>query len=83
MFIYSGYVKLLVSAGDSEKVDILDLEYSLSSSTSSRTICEDLQDFPEVLGGAVGGLVDGQPVVCGGFKNFNYHKECFVLEEKK
>ncbi len=74
---------MLVAAGDSEKVEIIDLEYSLSSSTSSRTICEDLPDFPEVLGGAVGGLVDGKPVLCGGFRNFNYHKECFILEGKK
>ena len=36
---------------------------------NSTTLCSDLSSYPFPISGAVGGLLDGNPVICGGYSS--------------
>ena len=57
-----------------KNTEIIDLEDSTFS-------CTKVQPFPVRLYGATGGLVNGQPFLCGGYDKTNEHysKDCYTL----
>ena len=48
-------------------------------------MCQDLGHYPFDVNGAQGGLINGMPVVCGGFPHSIYKAktECFILRQNK
>jgi len=57
--------KILISTGDpwtAKKTEVIDLE-------DSKVICEDLEDFPMEIDGAVGAKLASTPIICGGSFN--------------
>jgi hypothetical protein len=72
--------KVLVTTGqptsNSVKSEVIDLE-------DASNICQDLEDYPIGVGGAVGGLLNqGDPLVCGGFNGgFRYTNVCYVVNQ--
>ena len=46
--------------GGSEKIEVIDIE-------DDNVVCDDLPEFPnKSIFGAMGGLLHGKPVICGG-----------------
>jgi hypothetical protein len=62
----------LVTTGN-PRSEVIDLE-------DSSIICQDLEDYPIQVDGAVGGLLNqGDPLVCGGW--FPYTNVCYVVNQ--
>ena len=58
------------------KTEIIDLEGS--------NTCADLEDFTTGLYGAVGGIIQGMPIVCGGFTGiFSTQNKCYKFIKGK
>ena len=75
--------KVLISTGVTgynvaRKTEVIDLE-------DSNVICEDLEDFPLEISGAVGANLASTPIICGGggFYNGSFHSsdKCFKYIE--
>ena len=82
-FFTEGLTKILVATGKrhswdySFQIEIIDLEEKEAS-------CKTLQDFPKGLDGAVGGLVDNIPIICGGVdSNEDDSLDCYSLRGNK
>ena len=71
--------KILVATGipydDGTNTEIIDV------GINSNYSCPKVQPFPVQLYGATGGLVNGQPFLCGGYDKTNEHysKDCYTL----
>ena len=81
-FIYSSLVfivltKILVATGwpeedcmaNSEVMDLVDKSLS----------CQNLAPFAKKTRGAIGALVNGIPLICGGYSSFGYSDECYKI----
>ena len=45
--------------------------------------CPDWVDFPSDAYGATGGLLEGVPIICGGYSNYQYFDECYKVTANK
>jgi hypothetical protein len=79
MHVYFVSGKLLVTTGylkgfsDTYKSEVIDLE-------DSGNICQDLEDYPIQVFGAIGGLLNQvDPLVCGGW--YPYTKSCYIVNQ--
>ena len=45
--------------------------------------CRNLAPYAMETWGAIGGLVDGQPMICGGRASKIYHEECYTITKTK
>ena len=71
--IFSGSVILVVGGQDDSYKYYNDSQ--LSSLTRS---CSNLQNYPIAMSSATGAIVDGHPIICGGYsEGSNYHSECY------
>ena len=72
--------KILVSTGSprssATKTEIINLE-------NENLTCQDLEDFPLAIEGAVGSNIGSFPVICGGWKDSGSVKQCYRLESGK
>ena len=60
-----------------KQIEIIDLE-------DKEARCTTLQDFPKGLAGAVGGLVDNIPIICGGVdSDHDDSLDCYSLRGDK
>ena len=82
MFFIFTESKILIATGipydDGTNTEIIDV------GINSNYSCPKVQPFPVLLDGATGGLINGQPFLCGGslpFLNGDYHyvKDCYKL----
>jgi hypothetical protein len=78
LFVYFVSGKVLVTTGiprsTSVKSEVIDLE-------DASNICQNLEDYPIGVEGAVGGLLNqGDPLVCGGGWN-PYRNVCYVVNQ--
>ena len=80
-FAPSGYDRILVTTGfigdegqavamNSEVIDLIDPNLS----------CSNLESAPDERWASVGGLLNGRPIICGGFNGTDSFKDCFFVQ---
>jgi hypothetical protein len=76
--LFKGFSKVLICGG----INIGTCEViNLASSAST---CKNPPNFPAKVYRAIGGLgFKGNPIICGGYKNFAYSNKCYSLENNE
>ena len=76
-FFFFAVTKILVSTGrprsSATKTEIINLD-------NESLTCQDLEDFPLAIQGAVGSNTGSFPVICGGWDGSESVKQCHRLE---
>ena len=67
----------MVTSGNTVVTEVIDILNETKS-------CNNLPDLPVNIKLAIGGLVDGKPVVCGGYNTVtsSYSNECYIFENR-
>ena len=55
---------------NSEVIDLIDPNLS----------CSNLESAPDERWASVGGLLNGRPIICGGFNGTHSFKDCFTVQ---
>ena len=84
MIFFSDYDRILVTTGfigdegqavgrNSEVIDLVNPDLS----------CDNLEIAPDERWASVGGLLNGRPLICGGFNGTDSFKDCFYVERNR
>ena len=73
---FAASTRIMVTSGNSSVTEVIDI-------TDETKKCNNLGDFPVLVGWATGGLVDGKPIICGGQDDatHTYKQECYIFED--
>jgi hypothetical protein len=77
-YIFSGSINLIVGGRDRDRIPNRQSDAQIANLANETSTCNNFPDYPIAVMDATGAIVDGHPIICGGWSGYPIaHSECY------